>query len=98
MDRGLASLCWRCPGLRLHSVQSIHRFINGGEGFDTLKENVVLDDRGASSTDNLLLGQYLRNELHVLSTIMLRYYQTVGATQTRKAGRRVAASLTLWPS
>ena len=52
MDRGLASLCWRCPGLRLHSVQSIHRFINGGEGFDTLKENVVLDDRGASSTDD----------------------------------------------
>ena len=52
MDRGLAWFCWRCPGLRLHSVQSIHRFINGGEGFDTLKENVVLDDRGASSTDD----------------------------------------------
>ena len=47
MDRGLARLCWRCPGLRLHSTQSIHRFINGGEGFDTLKKNGVLDDRGA---------------------------------------------------
>ena len=43
MDRGLAWLCWRCPGLRLHSVQSIHRFINGGESFDTLKKNCVLD-------------------------------------------------------
>ena len=21
MDRGLARLCWRCPGLRLHTIQ-----------------------------------------------------------------------------
>ena len=24
MDRGLARLCWRCPGLRLHITQSVH--------------------------------------------------------------------------
>ena len=24
VDRGLASLCWRCPGLRLHITQWVH--------------------------------------------------------------------------
>ena len=61
MDRGLARLCWRCPGLRLHSTQAILRFIHGGEDIDTLNKNCVLDDRGASSTEDLLMGQYLRN-------------------------------------
>ena len=55
-----------------HSCEHLHagrlQLSICGDGFDTLKKTCVLDDRDASSTDNLLLGQCLRN-----GTIMFRY-------------------------
>ena len=48
-----------------HSCEHLHagrlQLSSGGDGFDTLKRNGLLDNRGESSTDNLLLGQYWRN-------------------------------------